>query len=181
MKRLLILFFALFSALGTKAQDYKPMSQFGTDSIAYMRYNFETRKSVYINQPVSKFLNDYELELAVSHPTTTYPYAPGANGQEWIDGMVIKYDWSNRRRPYGVLFIDFKAPLLPWKSTLNSMGDSDDDAEWAKKLKNQIVSDIRLAIGPFTPEPKPETRAPERERKVVKPVLIYDEPFVITL
>ncbi|NDW12834.1 hypothetical protein D0T50_08010 [Bacteroides sp. 214] len=125
------------------------MNEFGTDAIAYMRYNFVDRKAQYINQPLSKLLGDYELGL-VFYPSETYPYKTTETVR--IYGAVLKYPTPPQYKgPYGVLMIYFKTPHLPWWDTFNSMLDTDDDAEWAEKLKNCIVSDIELEIGPFGP------------------------------
>ena len=126
------------------------METFGTDSIAYMRYNFVDRKAQYINQPVSKILEDYELEMAVFEPSRTYPYLIAETAV--IFGAFIQYtEEYEREQPYGRLRIDFKMPHLPWYATLDSMEDDEDEWEWVEKLENQIVEDIRLVIGPFGP------------------------------
>ena len=150
MKKLLFLFFALCCMYNAKAQTlpYKSMEQFGTDSIAYMQYNFIDRKAQYINQPVSKILDDYELEMAVFEPKITHPYFTSETVV--IIGAFIQYTENyDRELPYGRLYIYFKTPHLPWESTRISMYDDEDEWEWVEKLKNCIVEDISLAVGPF--------------------------------
>jgi len=150
MKKLLILFFALSCVYNASAQNYRPMETFGTDSIAYMQYNFVDRKAQYINQPVSKILEDYELEMAVFEPSRTYPYRISETAV--IYAAFIQYtEEYEREQPYGRLYIDFKTPHLPWRETLDSMEDDEDEWEWVEKLENCIVKDIELAVGPFGP------------------------------
>ena len=148
MKKLLILFFGLFCVSSVSAQEYRPLSEFGTDTIAYMRYNFVDRKAQYINQPLSKILADYELELTFN-PTETHPYKTTETVR--IYGAVIVYPNENSNRPFGMLEIDFKTPHLPWQETFDSMEDSDDDWEWVDKLQDCTVKEIELAVGPFGP------------------------------
>ena len=148
MKKILILFFALFCMLNASAQDYRPMETFGTDSIAYMQYNFVDRKAQYINQPVSKILEDYELEMAVFEPRINHPYLKAET--VIIFGAFIQYtDEYDRELPYGKLNIYFKTPHLSWEATRDSMEDDEDEWEWVEKLENCIVKDIRLVIWPF--------------------------------
>lgn len=135
---------------GAKAQalPYKSMDQFGTDSIAYMRYNFVDRKAQYINQTVSKILDDYELELAIFEPRITHPYF--ISETVVIYGVFIQYTHDfDREKPYAKLNIYFKTPHLPYEATAASMYDDEDELEWVEKLKNCIVEDVRLVIGPF--------------------------------
>ncbi|WP_163222993.1 hypothetical protein [Bacteroides sp. 214] len=125
------------------------MNEFGTDTIAYMRHNFVERKAQYINQPLSKLLSDYELGL-VFDPTRTYPYKTTETIR--IDGAILQYPTPPQyKEPYAFLIINFKAPHLPRVETYNNMINPDDSNEWAEKLKNCIVSDIELVIGPFGP------------------------------
>ncbi|NDW12833.1 hypothetical protein D0T50_08005 [Bacteroides sp. 214] len=125
------------------------MSEFGTDTIAYMRYNFVERKTQYINQPLSKLLSDYELGLVFA-ASETFPYKTTETVR--IDGAILQYPTPPQyKEPYAFLIIDFKAPHLPWWNTYNNMINPDDSDEWAEKLKNCIVSDIELVIGPFHP------------------------------
>ena len=149
MKKLLIIILIL-SSYDALAQNYRPMSTFGTDSIAYMQYNFVDRKAQYINQPVSKILEDYELELAVFEPKITYPYK--TTETVMIMGAFIQYtEEYYRDQPYGRLYIFFKTPLLPYIVTRDSMEDDEDEWEWVEKLENCIVKEIELAVGPFGP------------------------------
>jgi len=148
MKKLLILFFGLLCMSSVSAQDYRPMEAFGTDSIAYMQYNFVDRKAQYINQPVSKILEDYELEMAVFEPRINHPYLKAET--VIIFGAFIQYtEEYDRDEPYGRLEIYFKTPHLPWEATRGSMEDDEDEWEWVEKLKDCIVEDIEVPIGPF--------------------------------
>ena len=179
MKRLLILTLVL-SSYGAFAQNYRQMSQFGTDTIRYVQYNFVDRQDQYIGHPFRKVLQDYELCIAELMPIDTEPYAPGANGKSWIYAVSIKYRKDappSYRVPFANVTIYFKTPYLPSES-LKSLRIEDVDG-WKEALKNCIVEKIESVIGPFGPEPKPETRAPERKKKVVKPDFReFEVPFV---
>ncbi|NDW12835.1 hypothetical protein D0T50_08015 [Bacteroides sp. 214] len=123
------------------------MSEFGTDTIAYMQYNFVERKAQYINQPLSKLLEDYELGL-VFNPSKTYPYRTTETAR--IYRAFVKYPIPPQyKEPHGVLAVYFKTPHLAWLDIYNNMINSDDSDEWAEKLKDCIVSDVELYIAPF--------------------------------
>ncbi len=105
MKKLLT-FLLVLSSYGAAAQEYRPMAEFGTDTIAYMQYNFIDRQDQYIGKPLAVLLNDYELCLMINS-SQSYLYAPGANGKSWIDGAYVDYSHTrdDYTKPYGVLFI----------------------------------------------------------------------------
>lgn len=154
MKKFLILVFILFYS-GSFAQSYRPMYNFGKDTIAYMQYNFGDRKAQYINQPLSKILKDYELRVIFS---TCEDYHYYTSEPPTINGAFLDYTYDNNR-PYAMLDIRFKTPHLTYKTVENNISDLDNDMEWADELKNCIVSDIIVSVGPFggpvTPLPTP--------------------------
>lgn len=155
MKRIIFVLLLTAFAFNAKAQEYKPLVEFETDTIAYLQYNFIDRKDEYIGQPLRKLVADYEVLPFRLNPKETYPFAPEANGKSFIYGVVILYlypsemaEYKKTHKSYGVLSIDFIESHLEWNSIRKEMLDSDDDFELAEKLGSCVLKSLDLLIRP---------------------------------
>ena len=155
MKKIILINALLLICSIIKAQDYRPLGEFGTDTIAYMHYNFVDRKDQYIGQPFKKLINDCEWEPFRMDPTSTYPYAPGAKGKSYVYGADLKYlypsDMIHYRKigkPFATLEISFPPPHPEWEIIQKMMPYPDDDRVWALKMGDMIIEDIKLLIEP---------------------------------
>jgi hypothetical protein len=57
------LIFSLFAYTSVKAQEYKSLSLFNKDTVAYLKYNFADQSGKYENRPISKLLGDLEIPI----------------------------------------------------------------------------------------------------------------------
>ena len=155
MKKMIIFFTLAFMSLNINAQEYRPLVEFGTDTISYMQYNFIDRKDQYINQSFEKLINTCELEPFRINPMKTYPYAPGAKGKSYVYGVWLMYlyplemdNYDEAGWKYGILDISFSNPHPEWEIIQKMMPDPDDDRVWGLRMGDMIIEDIKLLIEP---------------------------------
>ena len=152
MKKILILVFVLV-CYEVSAQEYHPMPKFGTDTIAYMQYNFIDRQDQYIGKTLDNLLKDYELPLVLIGLNSA-PYTSQANGKSWFEGVIVRS--PIRSNPYGVLYVFFRPPLiLAWtkaEGDIVHIHNPTDYNEWREVLKDCIIDKIELDVLPLNPQ-----------------------------
>jgi len=139
----------VLTAQSLMAQAYKPMSQFGTDTLNYLKYNFETRKSQYIGYSLEKVINDYEL--AMEDVKYSCPFFSNVN-KDCLTGISISHftehefwrKWNNKS-PMVMFDVDFEPPYADyWVTTRTTLPFPARDR--ALYIKDKIVKDIRVYI-----------------------------------
>ena len=149
-KNFLIMLFVLTAqAQCLMAQAYKPLSEFsfGTDTLNYLKYNFETRKSQYIGYSLEKIINDYGLEIK----NVSYINPPIAKPAKPLTGISISHltlQESLRRTENKVpkiqFYIEFEPPYADYWVTARAAPL--DERERALYVKDKIVKDIKVFI-----------------------------------
>ena len=115
MTRFLILFsFLLFSASLSQAQNYRPMNEFGTDTLGYLKYNYVDNKSQYTGKSFEFFLNEFELPIGIAGFNQTNP---GDFSNSYVNGVNMFYltpiqtmEYDKAKRIYFWINVYFKPP-----------------------------------------------------------------------
>ncbi len=108
MRTIVLFFFLNLIALTVSAQEYRPLSTFGADTVAYYRCNFIENKDRYVGQPFEALLSDYEVGIFSSSLIETSPFID-PEGKRYLQGAVIIYypDIDNRNKYFMMhLFFD---------------------------------------------------------------------------
>lgn len=66
MKKLISLFIFAWAAINLAAQcdlPYKPLSAFGTDTVAFMKYNFVDRADYYVGKTLKEVAKDLQIPI----------------------------------------------------------------------------------------------------------------------
>ena len=146
------------------AQPYKPMSQFGTDTLNYLKYNFETRKNQYIGYTLEKIINDYELEMKKVNYVSPFI---SCTREDELSGINIDhisiFEWRRRwdnKTPMIEFQIDFEPPYTNLWATSYYAPSFNTERERALYIKDKIVKDIKVYIFdrnvPPPPPPPPK-------------------------
>ncbi|MDR2953976.1 MAG: hypothetical protein LBV43_02730 [Prevotella sp.] len=119
----IILFFILFTLpLLCKAQcdlPYKPLSDFGTDTVTFMTYNFKDRADCYKGKTVEELTKDLQIPIksynrsisnyyrtrnfniiGISIKTNANGIIGKNNGLKWHDRISLKFETPIERRIY---------------------------------------------------------------------------------
>lgn len=95
MKKIILItttvLFAVITAnvYAQEPKPYKPLSAFGTDTIAFLRYNFKERADQYAGKTIAEILNDAQLP-----PKSFTPISSMYVGKE--GGIIIYFDNSTK-------------------------------------------------------------------------------------
>jgi len=150
MKKIFLVMLFVLTAQCLMAQDYKPMSEFGTDTLGYLKYNFRTRKNQYIGNTLEKVINDYELEM--KDVKYTFQYVEAKN-KFYLTGIGISHftvqeylsRWDNKS-PMIRFVVDFDPPYDDYVEIAQHAPLFDTERERASYIKDKIVKTVRVYI-----------------------------------
>ncbi|MDR1552466.1 MAG: hypothetical protein LBS69_03250 [Prevotellaceae bacterium] len=179
MKKIKLIILLTLTAICLKAQPYKPMAEFGADTLNYLKYNFETRKSQYIGYTVEKIINDYELEM--KDVTSRGPYV-FADNKFYLKGISISHVNSiETRRKWNTksamieFDIDFEPPYEDEWAFWHYAPHFNTERERALYVKDKIVKDIKVYV--FQPKtstlpapPSPDPGGGGKKPREIRPI-----------
>lgn len=155
MKKLNILFILLLGVLSLKSQaqcnlPYKPLSAFGTDTTAFIIYNFMDRKDCYKDKTIKEVLKD--LNLPVKHDVKFLSprgsFFTGVTIYIYDRNTVIKL-WDNEK--------DDNAIDIYWEKEINRLDPqyekvrrSDWDKGFYDYIKDMKIKEINVPIPSYS-------------------------------
>jgi hypothetical protein len=180
MKKIILTTVLAFAVLYVDAQPYKAWSEYGTDTLNYIKYNFETRKSQYIGYTLEKIINDYELPI--NQVNSDGPFIQ-ADNKSYMKGVGIssltrvetRRRW-NTKTAMIMFTVYFEPPYEDEWAFWHYAPKFNSERERALYVKDKIVSDIKVVLfqpktfntTPPTPPP-PTTPPPANPGKPKKP------------
>ncbi len=147
MRTLILFLFLNLIALTVSAQEYRPLSSFGADTVAYYRCNFIENKDRYVGQPFETLLNDYELGIFGSSLIETSPFID-PEGKRYLRGATIIYypdagNWNKYFLLRSYFDIDEKIDAEPLNRSLEAHR-LDERPFMLNFLKDYVITEITV-------------------------------------
>ena len=152
MKTVFLVFWGLcISWIAAAQSPHRPLSEFGTDTIRYMRANFEENKSRYIGRPLGLLLDDLDVKIVGFRVDYTI-WDPGeVSGM--INGLAVYYNLNIYWPPPCVYLLIVFEP--PYTKSVRLCDDLENRygrrwrPEFYDLFKDFVVKDI-LIVDPTT-------------------------------
>lgn len=158
MKSFITLITFLFICFSANAQsyNYKKLSAFKNDTIAFMKYNFDDQRDYFIGKKFEKLLKVYRKELSI-RDVAIIPTSPfiDPKGDSYVEATCLEAMDESEVSPdtaiavmAAIFWVRFKAPyIVEYFSFCRSLPEEQTQDERANSLKDFIVDDI--IISPF--------------------------------
>ena len=129
MKQLfLILFFTTIVVESFSQSGYVSLKECNNDTLKYMEVNFITHKDRYINQPFSKFTNEFELDIYLKWP---------------FDGRI-----PDKSKFWGasMTYVEFERPYLKGPEDTRFMIKKGMPNLYRSLFKDQVIKDLEIRL-----------------------------------
>lgn len=134
---------------------YIPLNKFQTDTLSYLKGNFEAQDSYFKGKKVEEVLKYYEKDLPINvvHSESTNPNLD-PKGKTYMESICITYHpyeyfgkaLLDRTKPITMLRIKLAKPLLDDYEYWHNMPIFDTDREEAWYMKDLIVDGIEAQL-----------------------------------
>lgn len=156
MKKNIIIILISFCAINIFAQNvefkYRPLSEFGTDTLLYLKTNFENEyfKGKPLGEVIKYYTKDLPIEIVVPHGTSPYVDQEGESYMESVSFYFYDSEiyWYNAMKDEksDMIFIDiyFKKPWVNKYDYWRSIPNFDTELEKANYMKDLKVDYIKV-------------------------------------
>ncbi|MFV0539296.1 MAG: hypothetical protein ACK5M3_18295 [Dysgonomonas sp.] len=148
MKKLIILSVLLFIVMGSSAQcnlPYKPLSEFGNDTTAFVLYNFMDRADQYKGKTLKEVEKD--LQIPIKHIAET-----SDGNKDYIIGLIYIYDKEKVFHLLNDKDIDFYSIGVYWEKPIGSVVKLNYLADLKaiyNTCKDYEIKKIRVTLSPY--------------------------------
>ena len=148
MKQLfLILFFTTSLVVESFSQSgYVSLKECNNDTLKYMEVTFITHKDRYINQPFSKFTDEFELDIYLKWPFDgRIPDKSKFWGASMTYVMEDYYYWRDKR-PLYFIYVEFERPYLNGPEDTRFMIKKGMPNLYCSLFKDQVIKDLEIRL-----------------------------------
>ncbi|WP_289292570.1 hypothetical protein [Bacteroides sp. 41_26] len=148
MKKLfLVLFFTTSLVVESFSQSgYVSLKECNNDTLKYMEVNFITHKDRYINQPFSKFTDEFELDIYLQSPFNgRLPDKSKYWGASMTYVMEDYYYWRDKR-PLYFIYVEFERPYLKNGEDIHYSVRKSIPNLYRSLFKDQVIKDLEIRL-----------------------------------